>query len=86
MYKIEFWKAAFERSVSTFFQTFLGVWLALGITTTSGLDWRAIFGAAGAAAVLSVLKSVVAGFDGGGPSIGNVEKVTYENYPDGQGD
>lgn len=78
MYKKEFWLAAFERSVSTFFQTFLGVWLALGITTTQGLDWRAVFGAAGAAAVLSVLKSLAAGFNNGNPSIGNVEVTNEE--------
>ena len=54
MYTLDFWKAVLERSVATFFQTFLGVWLALGVTTTQGLDWRVILGSAGAAAVLSV--------------------------------
>lgn len=77
MYKKEFWLAAFERSVSTFFQTFFSVWLALGVTTTQGLDWRVICGSAGAALIFSVLKSLVAGFDNGNPSIGNVE-VTNE--------
>lgn len=78
MYNKEFWLAAFERSVFTFLQTFLGVWVALGVTTTQGLDWRVILGSAGAAAVLSVVKSIVAGFNNGNPSVGNVEVVSNE--------
>ena len=78
MYTLDFWKAVLERSVATFFQTFLGVWLALGVTTTQGLDWRVILGSAGAAAVLSVVKSIVAGFNNGNPSVGNMEVVSNE--------
>ena len=78
MYTKDFWLAAFERAIATFVQTFIGVWIALGITSTAGLDWSAVGGAAGASAVLSVLKSLIAGFNNGNPSFGNVE-VTNEN-------
>lgn len=82
MYNKEFWLAAFERAVSTFVQTFLGVWVALGITTTQGLDWGMVGGAAGAAAVLSILKSLIAGFNNGNPSVGNLEVATPETPDD----
>lgn len=82
MYNKEFWLAAFERSVFTFLQTFLGVWVALGITTTNDLDWRVVGGAAGASAILSILKSLIAGFNNGNPSVGNLEVANPEATDD----
>lgn len=77
MWTTEFWKAVAERAVSTFAQTLMGV-LGVGATSLLSVDWQAALSTAALAAVLSVLKSLIASKVGnGGPSFGP-EQLTHE--------
>lgn len=64
-----FWKAAFERAVKTFAQALLAVMTADGFGLLDA-DWPARLGAAGMAAILSLLSSIgSAGVGNPGPSL-----------------
>jgi hypothetical protein len=59
MFSKKFWKDAFERTVSTFAESALGII----IVATGGLlevDWISVLSVAGAAALVAVLKSIAA--------------------------
>lgn len=76
MFTVLFWKAVFERAVSTAAQ----ILVTLAGSDALGwvnLDWGQIFVASGIAAGLSVAKSlIVSSATDGGPSVGNVEKLS----------
>lgn len=61
MYTKKFWKDAAERALSTAAQTLLALILAAGTTTVVAFNWPVLLGTAATAAVVSVLKSLVAG-------------------------
>lgn len=58
MWSTTFWKGALERAVKTFLQALIAAGGADQFNLLS-LDWRAVLGIAGSAAVLSLLTSVV---------------------------
>lgn len=57
MWTVDFWKAAIERSIKTFAQTFLAV-LGSGQVNLIEADLGAAAGVAGGAALLSILTSL----------------------------
>lgn len=65
IYSPAFWKDAAERAVSTAAQAAIGV-LTAGAVGLVEVDWAATGSIAGLAAVVSVLKSLVAGTSGDG--------------------
>lgn len=67
----EFWLATLERMLKTFCQALLAVGLT-GATGLLNVDWAAALSAAGLAAVISVLTSIISAPVGGnGPSLAN---------------
>lgn len=53
---VTFWEGLAERGISTFAQSLVG---AFGVgTSIFGLDWKGALGIAGAAALVSILKSL----------------------------
>ena len=75
MWTLAFWRAAFERAVKTFCQTFAALLVADG-TGILDSDWIPKLSIAGMAALVSVLTSV--GSDaatGTGPSLTNAEVI-----------
>lgn len=81
MFTLAFWKATFERSISTAAQAAL---LALGADQINAIsaDWTVIAGFAAGGFILTVLKSLGAGAKDGNPSAVNAETLTI---PDGTG-
>ena len=76
MFTLIFWKASFERAVSTSAQT-LGTLAGMEALQWIHLDWAAIFIAAGIAGGLSIAKSLaVAGTTDGNPSVASVERLS----------
>lgn len=65
IYTPAFWKDVAERAVSTAAQAAIGV-LTAGAVGLVDVDWAATGSIAGLAAVVSVLKSLVAGTSGDG--------------------
>jgi hypothetical protein len=65
IYTLTFWKDAAERAVSTAAQAAIGV-LTAGSIGLVDVDWSATGSIAGLAAVVSLLKSLVAGNLGNG--------------------
>lgn len=59
MFTWPFWRDALERAIRTAAQTLLGVYGA-GATGVLDVDWKAALSAAGLAALLSLLTSIVA--------------------------
>lgn len=76
MWQLAFWKAVFERAVKTFAQTLAGflVGSSLGIGDINWTDSLSIAGVAALASVLTSIGSALA--TDGGPSLGNVEKLS----------
>jgi hypothetical protein len=74
MFTLAFWKAAGERAVKTFAQSFIAsLAVAYGL---EGVDWKAALSAAALATLLSVLSSVASSQIGGpGPSVVDAEKL-----------
>lgn len=66
--------AAAERAIKTFAQTALGFFV-IGTTGLIGLDYVSLLSVSGAAAVASVLTSLVSGMNGSGPSLTHVETI-----------
>lgn len=64
MFSKVFWKDTFERVVSTAAQAAIGVLVVDGATITN-IDWEAGAGIVGTAALVSLLKALVAGKVGG---------------------
>ena len=76
MWTKTFWKAVAERSFWTFIQAFGGILIAAGITDVRFLDWGFIFGSAGFALLLAVVKNIaVAGITDGNPSTVSAETL-----------
>lgn len=73
MYTGAFWKATFERVASTFVQTYFGLWLAGDlIFNVFEFNWVTGLGPALGAAILSLVKAVLAAQGGNpGPSLAN---------------
>lgn len=84
MWTVEFWKAAAERAVKTFAQTLL-VLLGGGTTALNliGVDWQGALLAAGSAAALSVLTSVISARVGpsGTPSLVAIAPAVVVSTP-----
>lgn len=78
----QFWKASAERIIFTFLQAYFGTILAMGAAATFNVltfDWLLPLGPALGAALLSLVKCVIAGnFGNNGPSAAN---ETLSNYP-----
>jgi len=72
MFTLAFWKAATERAVKTAAQTLI-LLIGAGTVGIMALDWPALLGLAGTAALLSVLTSVASGATDGNPSATNAE-------------
>lgn len=68
---VEFWKAAFWRSLRTFIQVILAVWTTGQLVTE--VDWKFLALSAGSAALYSLLTSVLAGI----PEV-KLEKTLYD--------
>jgi hypothetical protein len=78
--------ATLERAVKTFAQTLAAVVIADQVTSIVDADWKAYLGAAGLAALLSVLTSVASGSIGGtGPSLATESTVPAQTAPDPRG-
>ena len=76
MFTGQFWKAAFERAVKTFAQTLLALLAVDGLDWVN-VNWGDTFLAAGIAAGLSVLSSIVtATATDGSPSLTKAEELT----------
>jgi hypothetical protein len=74
MFTWTFWKAALERSVSTFVESFLAALLSLGATTLTGVDWLLALNISGLSFVIALLKNIlVAKATDGNPSAINAE-------------
>jgi len=76
MWTFAFWKAIFERG----FKTFVEAWAAALLSGAVGIhdaDWLGSLSIAGLATLIAVLLNtgVALGTDGG-PSVGNVEKLS----------
>ena len=85
MFTKQFWKAVAERAIKTFAQA--GAALLIGHEAgLVGLDWVNFFSISGAAALLSVLTSIVfSGGDSAGPSMTGAETLVYTPYtPEGR--
>jgi hypothetical protein len=79
MFTWTFWKAALERSVSTFVEAFLAALLSLGATTLTGVDWLLALNISGLSFVIALLKNIlVAKATDGNPSAINAE-VAVDN-------
>lgn len=72
MYSKAFWRATFERAISTAAQATIGVVSIEGFDLAQ-LDWRAAAGLIAVPTVVSVLKSIVVGTTGTGPGVGDAE-------------
>jgi r1t holin len=79
-----FWKATMERALSTFVQAYLGLWLAGDVVLdVFTFDFATGLGPALGAALLSVVKGMIAANVGtAGPSFAN-EVVLHEDAPRG---
>jgi hypothetical protein len=74
MFTLAFWKAALERSISTFVESFLAALLSLGATTLTGVDWLLALNISGLSFVIALLKNIlVAKATDGNPSAFNAE-------------
>lgn len=75
-----FWKATLERVISTFLQTYFGFWLFGDVIFDAfTFDWYTGLGPALGAAVLSLVKAILASRTGNpGPSFAN---ETLSDYP-----
>lgn len=83
MYNSAFWKATAERAVFTFVQAYLGLWLAGDVIfNVFEFDWVTGLGPALGAAILAVVKGVLAANVGhtGSPSFAN-EAVVDDTPP-----
>lgn len=67
-----FWKATAERVVSTALQAAVPTITAASL---DGIDWGAAASITGAAALLSLVKNVIAGINSGSPSLTNAEAL-----------
>lgn len=75
VWSVEFWKATAERAVFTFAQALLAI-LIVGATDLLSVPWVSALSTAGLAALLAVLKCIVAnGVGSPGPSLAN-ERLT----------
>lgn len=73
MFTLIFWKAAFERAISTFAQAVLGI-VGVDVLGFASLEWPAILIGSLIAAGLSILKSLAAGAQSDGtPSFSSAE-------------
>lgn len=68
MFTWRFWRAAIERAIKTAAQTAVGV-LSVGGLGLLDVPWAAVGSAAGLAALLSILTSIVSGAKDGDPSL-----------------
>ena len=82
IWTVEFWKATAERVLSTFVQAYLGAILATGAASAFNVlafDWLLPLGPALAAALLCLVKCLIAGNVGhNGPTLAN---ETLNDYP-----
>lgn len=75
MFAIAFWKATFERAISTAAQ-FALVLLGTDITGYLSVDWYKLLIVSAVGGLTAVLKALAtASATDGGPSIGNVERL-----------
>lgn len=82
MWTVTFWKAVAERAVFTFAETLLAV-LGVGATDLLSVPWVSALSTAGLAALLSVLKSIVANKVGNaGPSFSTETLAPPTSTPD----
>lgn len=82
MWTISFWKAVAERALSTFAQAFLAVIPVTGVGFGE-VNWLAALSIGGVAAVLSVVKSLIANqATGSGPSAIKNEVVVSNQTAD----
>jgi len=72
MFTLAFWKAAGERAAKSAAQTLI-LLIGAGTVGITALNWPALLGLAGTAALLSVLTSVASGATDGNPSATNAE-------------
>lgn len=68
-----FWVATAERAVSTFAQAAIGFLTVGTVTGVLSVAWVPLLSAAGLAALVSALKSVVLGLSTGSPAVGSQE-------------
>ena len=74
MWSLVFWKAAFERAISTGAQFALTL-MGTDLTGYLNLEWEKIAVISAVGIVFSLLKSLAASGSDGTPSIGNFEKL-----------
>lgn len=76
MWTLIFWKSITERALKTFVEA-LAAALVVSGTTLGGVDWLGSLSIAGLATLIAVLLNVgVSLGTDGGPSVGNVEKLS----------
>lgn len=81
IYTAAFWRATFERVLATAIQTFIAVAFVDGVDLAR-VGWKGIALAVGSAALLALLKCVVANLaTKDGPSLTHSEKVTPAESP-----
>lgn len=82
MFTLVFWRAALERSVSTFAQVFITLAAVTNPLNLIELNWGQIFIASGISAGLAVVKSLaVATVTDGSPSAVSAEKLVGTTPP-----
>jgi Putative lactococcus lactis phage r1t holin len=75
MYTLAFWKAAFERILASFAGGLLAVMTLDGFNLAQA-DWTTLLVGGGTAALVSLLKAIIAGATGNGsPSLNNAEEL-----------
>lgn len=67
-----FWKATGERVIATALQAAVP---SITVASLDAIDWGAAASITGAAALLSLVKAVIAGLASGTPSVGNAEQL-----------
>lgn len=68
-----FWRATAERVLSTALQAAVP---SITVASLSEIPWWTVFTIAGAAALLSLVKSVIAGINSGSPGLGTAEVLS----------
>lgn len=85
MWTINFWKAAAERAIKTFAQTF-GAFLLVG-AGIGDVNWLAALSVAGVATLASLVTSIAsAAATDGSPSLTHVEVLSADEAGDGNSD